>query len=85
MPSYPVSDRREATKRGAYLHPLRYFLMKFERTQFGKGVLIALAIEGLLTAFVFSKDIRLGWDHNGTCQTGSQECPISYYKIYLIS
>ena len=57
--------------------------MKIKMTQFGKRVLIALAIEGLLTAFVFSKDIGLEWDHDGTCQTGHQECPISYYKIYL--
>ncbi len=57
--------------------------MKFERTQFGRQVLIALAIEGLLTAFVFSKDIRLEWDHDGTCETESQNCPISYYNIYL--
>jgi len=57
--------------------------MKFERTRFGRQVLIALAIEGLLTAFIFSKDIRLEWDHDGTCETGSQKCPISNYNIYL--
>ncbi len=55
--------------------------MKYERTQYGRRAVIALAIEGLLTVFIFSKDIRLEWDHNGTCETGSQESPTSYYKI----
>lgn len=46
-------------------------------------MLIALAIGCLQLSCFQGKDIRLEWDHDGTCQTGDQECPISYYKIYL--
>ena len=57
--------------------------MKFEWTQLGRQVLIALAIGCLQLSCFQTKDIRLEWDHDGTCQSGDQECPISYYKIYL--
>ena len=59
--------------------------MKIERTKFGRQVLIALAIGCLQLSCVQSKDIRLEWAHDGTCQSGYQECPISHYKIYLSS
>ncbi len=57
--------------------------MKIDRTKFGRQVLIALAICYLQLSCLQSKDVRLEWDHDGTCQTEYQECPISYYKIYL--
>ncbi len=57
--------------------------MKIDSTKFGRQVLIALAIGCLQLSCVQSKDIRLEWDQDGTCQSEVQECPISYYKIYL--
>ncbi len=57
--------------------------MNIDSTKFGRQVLIALAIGCLQLSCVQSKDIRLEWDQDGTCQSEYQECPISYYKIYL--
>jgi len=57
--------------------------VKIDRTKFGRQVLIALAICCLQLSCLQSKDVRLEWDHDGTCQTEYQECPTSYYKIYL--
>jgi len=57
--------------------------VNIDSTKFGRQVLIALAIGCLQLSCVQSKDIRLEWDQDSTCQSGYQECPISYYKIYL--